>query len=721
MFHRLISPLKEGRSPVSIQGAKGSFKAFFISQIEKEIEGPIVVVTSSPIEAERIFNDLKCFMGKGEYPLLGPDRGIHLLPPWDTLPFEKTSPYILIQAKRMETLFSIIASKVPPIIILPIRSLMQRVVPRSHLRDVKITISPGKRISPEEISQRLMNGGFISSPICEERGDFSSRGGILDCFPPLYEFPIRMEFFGDQIDSVRHFDPRTQRSLDPVSEAVIIPVREIPWDQESRKLALSRILDTKLNGKGEDILVLLERIEEGIGFPGIEYMLPFFHHHLETVFDYMRGMPIFVIDGPSYVENTAYEFWNEIQSRYGNAIKDGRPFPPEEEIYIHPEEIRKRLEGLLVINFDDLEIIEGPIKEHPEPFRVLIETNEDLRREMLHQPMDEGIFRGFAERINNWITRGMEIHLFGHTWGEAQRIKDILEEYGVTIKWHEGEGFKPKGGFQDKIPCQIHTGVLSQGFRFEEGRIIVLTDEDIFGPRRPQRTRKSYREAPVITDFEDLKENDLIVHVEHGVGIFRGLSHLNVEGSYGDFLTIEYLGNDRLYVPVYKLNMVHRYIGTEGFMPKLDRLGSKAWERRKKQASESIRKMAKELLEVYAAREALQGFAFNRDDPYYHEFERAFEYEETPDQKVAIEDVLKDMERPRPMDRLICGDVGYGKTEVAMRAAFKAVMHGKQVAVLVPTTILAQQHYQTFQDRFRGYPVFIQVLSRFKNRAEQKE
>jgi transcription-repair coupling factor (superfamily II helicase) len=723
MARRLISALKKGEFPIRLLGVRGSFKAFLLCQIEKEIKDPIVVVTASPTEAETIADDLLCLTGRSENSLLGSERGIHLFPAWETLPFETASPYSPIQGRRLEILFNLLAGSAPPIIVLSIRSLMQRVVPRSYLEKMALTVKLDQKISPEAISQRLLDGGFASMSICEEKGDFSHRGGVLDLFPPLYQNPIRFEFFGDQIDSIRLFDPQTQRSLDASEEVTILPIKEIAWSQEARNGALRKISEKGIGGSMAGVMSASEGIEQGVGFAGIEFLLPYFHTHLETLFDYLKGRAVLVIDSPFELYQKAEEFWGEIEERRERADEDGRPYARESELYMPPEEIHSQIERHSRIFFSEFETIAEEKSSAASSLRFSIELNDDLRREMLQKPHDEGIFVHLAERLLQWQEEAMEVHFFSATRGHAERLKELIDDYGIILEWDEGGnwGEQTRSREYRQSSCRLHVGKLSQGFRFHKGRIIFITDEDIFGPKRPQRTAKRSRKGAFVSGFDELKDKDLIVHVEHGVGIFRGLTRLDIEGGDGDFLLIEYLGRDRLYVPIYKLNMVQKYVGTEGFVPKLDKLGGTSWERRKKKTSEALRKMAKELLRVYAAREALGGFAFNKNDPYFDEFEKAFEYEETPDQMSAIDEVLSDMGQNKPMDRLICGDVGYGKTEVALRAAFKAVMHGKQVAVLVPTTVLAQQHYQTFADRFMGYPVFIEVLSRFKKPREQRE
>lgn len=723
MSNRLISLLNDYEFPIRLLGATGSFKAFLLCLIEREIKGPVVVVTASPNEAERIVSDLHCLTGWEDNSFTENDRGIHLFPAWETLPFEPASPYPPIQGRRLEVLFSLMAGRVPPILVLSIRSLMQRVVPRSYLEEMALTVSLEQKISPEEISERLLDGGFAPMSICEEKGDFSHRGGVLDCFPPLYQYPIRIEFFGDQIDSMRHFDPQTQRSLDNIVEAIILPIKEIAWSSEARVRALKRISKSGIDTSSPGMMSNVEGIEEGIGFSGIESLLPYFHTHLETLFDYLKGRVLLVIDSPLELEQRAEEFWEEIEDRQEGAKKEGRLSVPGNELYLSPEEISSQIERHPRVFFSEFETVEEEKNPSPSPLRFSIESNDDLRREMLQKPLDEGIFIHLADRISKWQEEGMEVHFFSPTRGQAERLKELIEGYGIVLEWDgKGDWWQKKRSDMDRqFGCFLHIGRLSQGFRFHEGRMIFITDEDIFGPKRPRRSAKRHTKVSPAIAFDDLRENDLIVHVDHGVGIFRGLMRLDIENGSGDFLLIEYLGKDRLYVPIYKLNMIQKYVGTEGFVPKLDKLGGTAWERRKKKASESLRKMAKELLQLYATREAEEGYAFSGNDPYFDEFQKAFEYEETQDQMAAIEEVLSDMEQRKPMDRLICGDVGYGKTEVALRAAFKAVMHGKQVAILVPTTVLAQQHYQTFCDRFRGYPVFIEVLSRFKKPGEQRE
>ncbi|MBI5874570.1 MAG: transcription-repair coupling factor [Deltaproteobacteria bacterium] len=566
----------------------------------------------------------------------------------------------------------------------------------------------------------------------EERGEMRIAGGIVDIFPPSYSAPVRIEFFGDEVEAIRTFDSATQRSKDAMSEALILPAREIIFSKDAKEMAISRI-----RHRAEEIELprdaresISDRIRDGLVFAGIDFLLPLFYERTVTFFDYLPDDCLFILDNQNEIETAAKEFENEVLEGKTKVEQKRHFFVKPEEFYISFRELNSIFNQRSVVT---LETSAGKGLE------LYTESNLDIRQDIAtpHPTLPrkgggegEGALKPLADRIKDWRDLGWSIFLVCHNAGQAERLKELLEGYRLIAEFtpplspsliKEGEG-----GVKD---IKITIGDISSGFRFPSLKLAVITEEEIFGQRVKRRAPPSNKMEAFLTQLQDLSVGDFIVHTIHGIGIYQGLKRLKIEdpeSSSGqvienDFLILEYQGGDKIYLPVQRLNLIGKYHGMEGKKPGLDKLGSTSWEKTKGKVKKAVEEMAKELLELYAQREVVEGFSFSKGDRLFSEFEASFEYDETPDQANAIIDVLKDMEEPKPMDRLICGDVGYGKTEVAMRAAFRAVLDNKQAAVLVPTTVLAQQHYLTFKNRFAAYPVVVEVLSRFRSHREQKE
>jgi transcription-repair coupling factor (superfamily II helicase) len=548
----------------------------------------------------------------------------------------------------------------------------------------------GEEVDRNRFIHFLREGGYTSAKIVEERGDFSVRGAIIDLYTPFYEEPLRLEFDGDRLESIRRFETETQRSFPQgmMENAILLPARDISKDASVRPL--------------------------------------------KTLLDYLKGNEILFIEEGDEVEKETEAFSRLIEEHYEKALLKKRSVAPPETIYLSDEEISHFFERFRMAYLQG-----GPLAPSPcqQVFSFEMETNEHLKREMrVALPTKTGFsetspFAILLKNLRDCQEKGIKVFIVSHTQGQAERLRDLFSEYGVEPRLEKAKGFgealdQPEGSLI------LLVGSLSSGFRNPREGWMVLTEEEIFGERRrlPEgKVRTSIpsaswqRGSPTLASYRELREDDFIVHIDYGVGHYRGLRHLKIWGVSNDYLLLEYQDGDKLYLPVDRLNLIQRYIGGDGRPPRLDKLGSHSWQRAKKRAKAAVSEMVKELLDLYAARQVFEGFKFPALDQFYKEFEATFEYEETPDQMQAIDEVMKDMSNPKPMDRLICGDVGYGKTEVAIRAAYRAVMGGKQVAILVPTTVLAQQHHQTFGERFKIYPVVIEVLSRFKNSREQKE
>jgi len=657
---------------IGLTGLRGSSKAYLFSRWREKIKGAVLVIVSDQERAEAFYDNLRFFQKDGK-PLS------YLFPPWETLPYDEIPPHPEIVRGRVKSLFSLLRQE-EAVIISPVRALMQRVLPPPDLKASIFSLATGEEVSREELVAYLHQRGYTQVKIVEERGEFSLRGAIIDIYSPFYEEPLRLEFDGDRLETIRRFETETQRSISDslMSQALLLPARDISADPSRESLA--------------------------------------------TLFDYLDGERVIFIESWEEVKKEAEAFSHLIRDHYEKVLTQKGVAPPPESTYLGSDEIPQRMDRFREILLED-----GPLAppECQDVFHFEMETNEDLRMEMkAHLSSDTGHgdtspFSVFLKKLRGWRERGIRVFIISHTSGQAERLRDLFLHYDLESHLETDRIFMEALDQGERLPT-LFVGPLSSGFRNPHEGWVLLTEEEIFGERRRLAERKR-RGGPFLSSLRELRENDFIVHVDYGIGVYRGLKHLNIWGVSNDYLLLEYLDGDKLYIPVDRLNLVQRYAGGDGKPPRLDKLGSGSWQRTKKRVKAAVEEIAKELLDLYAARQAFEGFAFPPLDQFYREFEATFEYEETPDQMRAIEEVMRDLGNPRVMDRLICGDVGYGKTEVAIRASYRAVMSGKQVAVLVPTTVLAQQHHQTFRERFKSYPVVIEALSRFKSTREQKE
>jgi transcription-repair coupling factor (superfamily II helicase) len=690
-----------------LPGVAGAAPAYLLARLLEHVPpGPLLVIAPDPEGAEEFLQELTVFSG-GE-------PGFFLFPPWDTTPFEEASPLPEVTGRRLTTLVALQEGRARVVVTSP-SACCQRVIPRTVLGDVARCLTPGEEVDREELLAALVRLGYGSVPLVEDRGTFAVRGGIVDIFPPDRELPVRVEFFGDQVETLRAFDPASQRSLRPVEALVLLPSREIILTDEvlegfaQRAKALSDRLELPPDRRRQ----LLEQLRSAIFPPGIDYLQPLFHPGLESLVDYLGPERGTVLLDPDRISDALASFLRECREGEERATARDRLVPPATELFLDDGGMRQLLQAHPRLEFPFLEVaaLGGEV------VRFAVTDNRDLRVDVAKEE-PEGVLLPLVERLRQLLAAGDDIVMACHTAGQAQRLHDLLARHGLPLAVSETPF--PDLHRQGAGRIAILVGQLSRGFRLADEGLAVIAEEEVFGRRIKRRGVTEARRKQILSSLAELKPGDHMVHVDFGVGIYRGLEHLKLEGLEGDFLLLEYAAGDRLYLPMDRLNLVQRYVGAEGLEPRVDRLGGSSWEKSTAKARAAVHEMAEELLRIYAARQIQQGLAFSPPDDYFREFEAAFAWEETPDQMAAIEDVLADMQADRPMDRLVCGDVGYGKTEVAMRGAFKAVMDGKQVAVLVPTTVLAQQHLETFRRRFDGYPVNVEMLSRFRSPKEQK-
>jgi transcription-repair coupling factor (superfamily II helicase) len=718
----------------------GSARALLIAEAARAHTGLLVAVTRGTLRARALESELKIFTG-----------GLPVLhfPDWETLPYEAFSPHPEVVSQRIATLYRL-PGVTRGVLVVPIATLMQRIAPRSHITGVGLMLDKGQKFDIATEQRRMEASGYRHVPQVNEPGDFAVRGALVDIFPMGTDEPYRVELLDDEIESIRSFDPETQRSQQQVTHVELLPAHEFPLTDEAAKTFRSNLrerfpIDTRH-------CPLYQDMKEGVTPGGIEYYLPLFFQQTATLFDYLADDALFVLcEGAA---EAADQFWAQTAERYDQRAHDiERPVLPPAELYLPPDILRAQLNQRLRV-----EVVE-PGHPHaaatgtqsaPEvalnrkgdepgealrqflasyPGRVLIAADSAGRREALLETL--AAMEMHPQNVQDWPAflnlRALPPSLPALP-GERIGARGTLD-VGANREPTLTPTLSPDSvkGEAASLRFAITVAALEQGFALNTPLLTVFTERELYGERvRSERERKRRRgnardPESIIRDLTELTPGAPIVHVDHGVGRYRGLISMDVGGMTGEFLAIEYAKGDKLYVPVAQLGLVSRYSGTTPELAPLHSLGGDAWERARRKAAEKVRDVAAELLAIYAQREARGGEALTIDRPLVDAFGNTFPFEETPDQETAIEAVLTDLAAPRAMDRVICGDVGFGKTEVALRAAFAAATAGKQVAVLVPTTLLAQQHYNNFADRFADWPIRVDVLSRFKSKKEVAE
>ncbi|MGE5506969.1 MAG: transcription-repair coupling factor [Chitinophagales bacterium] len=712
-FRRVLAELTAGASPAEqvVTGLSGSQRPLLAAALASGLGRPVLLVTHNAFEAERLYEDLHALLG---------EAGAGLFPALEVLPHEEIVQDPELRVRRLqvyEALAAVARSPRPLVVVAPVQAVLRRLLPPGEFLKHTFTLRADTRIELEELSRRLVVLGYERVGQVDGRGQFAVRGGLLDVFPVTHENPYRLEWWGDIVDTIRTFDVTSQRSLEPVEGLTLVPAREIVYTPEEAAAARPRLEAAREQGlaklsatghKGglrrlrERIDSHLEALLERHYFPGVEQYLPYLFAELATLPAYLPGAPV-LVDEPARVREAATQFLAEITETLLDRVTKGEALPKELDLFADWPEVQA---GLTAAG-------------HP-----LVHLSALGRRTTAHAAPSLAfpgrtpeLFHGKVERLavelKRWRREGYQILLAVNSLDRAKQLSSALLDHGVEVGLlpEEAPALSPGSVLAAALP-------LSTGGEFLSPRLVYLTELELYG--RPRRRRlRPVEEGVRIASFTELKVGDYVVHASHGIGQYLGVETLVVEGIHRDYLVVKYTGEDRLYVPTDQVNLIQKYLGVEGTPPKLHKLGGAEWSRVKARVAESVRDLAENLLALYAAREAQPGHAFAPDTVWQREFEESFPYEETPDQLRAVEEVKADMEKGRPMDRLVCGDVGYGKTEVAVRAAFKAVMDGCQVAVLVPTTILAQQHYNTFSERFGNFPVKVAVLSRFQSAREQ--
>jgi transcription-repair coupling factor (superfamily II helicase) len=681
------------RESLSLTGLTVTAKAAYTVLLWQLTEIPIVVIVDGNRQAESLFASLETFFDL----LIGSDREApQLLPAPDVLPGQRVSPHAEILEQRALGLSRLAAGKAT-ITVMPVAAALLRACPAEYYRQLALTLRAGDEVPLDDLLAHLESIGYERREPVELVGEYSVRGGILDVFPPEAPQPVRIDFFGDQIDSIRRFEVESQRSVLKISEATLLPLSEF---QKSRAL-LAELTDRL----GDSGVPSRELPNPGDPFGGWELLSPLIRSHTEAVFDLLTD-PIVIWDEPELTKGAADRLWVRLEQTERSAA-----YEPE-RIFFGWDELQARALRKTQIQLRELDL-SGAEQLHI-PTRPTMSFHGNI-------PV------AIAE-ARNLVDSGYQVAFFARTAGELERMADILNQYGVAYQLALDQSSNTPAYLAERAymagsvaSIYLVRGNVSRGAIFRDSALAIIGADDLFDASElaPAPAAKSHI-ATFSADTFDLKPGDFVVHMEHGVGQFLGIREIAQGDAKGDYMLIEYSGGSKLYVPLTRMDLVQRFRGAGEAAPPLDRIGGVTWSRTKSRVKARMRDMAEELLKLYATRKMAEGFPFSPDSNWQREFEDAFEFTPTKDQLAAFADIKRDMENPHPMDRLLCGDVGFGKTEVAMRAAFKALGDGKQVAVLAPTTVLAFQHFETFKRRFQPFPVRIEMFSRFRTPKEIK-
>ena len=706
-FKSITEKISEKTFPINIYGISESGKSYIINGIFEENDNSMVVVTHSDVDAKNLYEDLSFYT-----------TDVFYFPVREVVFYNVDAISGDLRWARLKVIKEILQNERKKIIVTSIDALTSLYTPKEYYLRYSMIIKTGDDIDLKEISKSLLQCGYERVEVVEGKGEFSFRGGILDVFPPTSAYPYRVELFGDEVDSIRTFNTESQRSIEKVEEFSIFPSKEVIVDDECSSRAVQNIneeLKKVIANVSKENKESVEKIKGIVGkniellnntyyFETIDSYLPFFYEKLDSFFDYLQGYT-FVVDDFKRSSGKMESIYYEFNENYMSFLQRGDILPSQNSLLLNKGELESKLENSSLITLSSF------LNKSDGLFNTV-----DIGFEEVTLNKYNGQLNMLIEDIQERKEKKYKTVILAGTRPRGERLVKTLMEKGIFSTYKDSI---------DKIEAGevvITFGNLLRGFDYPELELSIISDKDIFGETRRKRSGKAVRKKGVakITSFAELKPGDYVVHANHGIGVYKGIKQMAAGGTTRDYLDIVYDKGDKLYVPVDQLDLVQKYIGSEGNSPKINKLGGAEWQKAKAKARKSINEIAQDLVKLYAARATLKGHSFGKDTEWQRQFEDEFPYEETPDQLASLEEIKSDMESDKPMDRLLCGDVGYGKTEVAIRAAFKAVMDGKQVAFLVPTTILADQHYNNFIKRFSDFPIKIDMISRFRTPKQQK-
>ena len=703
-FYSIKIDIEEKDNLVEVYGLSESSKAYFANSVYESFEKPVVIITHNDMEAKNLYEDLNLYTSNVSY-----------FPAKEVVFYNVDAISGDLRWARLRVIKEILERK-KGIVVTSIDAFASAYTPKKLFKDHKLSLKVGKEVSFEEISKVLIEGGYERVEIVEGKGEFSLRGGLLDVFPPDSIYPYRIELFGDEIESIRTFNVESQRSIDKVKTLKIFPAKEMIVNENVIEEALnfmkSELDEVVKNSSDKERIEKLKTIvnrnmeifRETKTFETIDSYLPFLYKNSQTLFDYLDKYMI-ILDDRVRTLGKLDSTYIEFNENYSIFLERGDILPSQSNLLIPKEKLITLLE-------ERVDIVLEEIDKNSE--RLNADSKYEVRGASLNHY--QGQLDILIDDILAKKSLGYRTIILSGTRPRGERLVNTLRERGI------------ESTYKDQIDeiqfgeVVITFGNLLKGFECPEYKICVISDKEVFGEakRKLKKTKRKTKGVSKIKSFAELKPGDYVVHANHGIGVYKGIKQIEVGGNKRDYLDIIYDKGDKLYVPVEQLDLVQKYIGSEGKTPKVNKLGSNEWTKAKAKVKKSINEIAKDLMKLYAARATMKGHKFSKDTQWQRQFEDEFPYDETPDQLACIEEIKADMESDKSMDRLLCGDVGYGKTEVAVRAAFKAVMDGKQVAFLVPTTILAEQHYKNLTKRFSDFPVTIDMVSRFRTAKEQK-
>lgn len=713
-FQRTASYLKSRAGRRRVSGLTNSAKALYLPLLAAAAGAPLIVV----VESNRVAEDmLPIVQSMADLTGAVTPKQILKLPAHDVLPFENLSPHLEIQEERATVLWKI-ATGAASIVIVPLEAAAMRLNSAEYYADLARIVRRGETIDIDPLLEHLRTVGYSSADAVDMPGQFALRGGILDVYPPEADRPLRIEFFGDEVETIRKFDPGTQRSAAPVDEVVLLPLTETPVSEGVLGVIHSRLSGRRLTGSEIEIEHAMLATGAAV-FPGWEFYAPVAGSG-QHLFD-LLPRSVVIVNEPSAVSARQEEWWEKVNERHERS-GIGTLVRPE-EIYFSPEEWDQRLKGTPGIDIERLGIADSSLSaDGDEAF-----TFHSRPTTRFH-----GSIPAMIDEVKKLTAEGKRVIFAAPNMGEVERLADIFTEYTIPFRLGSRTPSPGSESYLDEASylagemstATVVKALLPEGMEVADASLILFGARDLFDDSEvtvAQPFRQKSKVSAFLSDFRDLVVGDYVVHVEHGISQYQGLKELTQGETTGEFMLLEFAESAKLYVPLTRLDLIQKYRSTEGARPPLSRLGGTQWAKTKARVKKAMRDMADELLKLYAQRKMAQGHAYPVDTQWQREFEDAFDYNETEDQLSAIVDIKQDMESSMPMDRLLCGDVGYGKTEVAMRAAFKAVQDNRQVAVLAPTTVLAFQHFETFKRRFAAFPITIEMISRFRTTKEQKE
>ncbi|WP_026881762.1 transcription-repair coupling factor [Clostridium akagii] len=717
-FRGFIQPLRENREfinvidsvnahkyPIGVVGLAESARSYFIYSAYEEMNNPFVVVTDNDVEAKKIYEDLSLYI-----------PNVYYFPTREVAFYSIDAISGDLRWERIKVLKEML-KKGRRIIVTSMEAFAAQYAPIELFKKYSYKVGIGDTIELKEFRNKLVCSGYEMVETVENKGQYSIRGGIVDIFIPTSSLPYRIELFGDEVDSIRTFNTSSQRSIEKVNKIDIFPAKEMILEQHNIESGYEKIKqelevvvknlnekhDTEAAEKITGIINRnLETLKETSGFPTIDSYLPFFYESPSTFFDYVKDSTIIMADDvrcKGKLDSVYFEF----RDSYESFLKKGDILPSQGKLLIDEQEVYERFKESNIINMVGIEKSNG---------FLTASTSSNFRSITLSG------FGGVMDLLLDEIVKkkhaGYKTIILCGSKPRGERLVNTIKDRGIEATYkNELQSIE----FGEVV---VTFGSQSNSFEYPDLKICAISDKELFGETKRKTKKKVKKGANKLKSFTELKPGDYVVHLNHGIGVYKGIKQLEVDGHKKDYLEVSYSSDDKLFVPVEQLDLVQKYIGSEGNSPKVNKLGGNEWNKAKTKVKKAINEIAEELVKLYAIRSATTGYTYSKDTVWQKQFEEEFPFDETPDQLSAIQDIKNDMESGKVMDRLLCGDVGFGKTEVAVRAAFKAVMDGKQVAFLVPTTILAEQHYNNFIKRFSDFPIKVDMLSRFRSPAQQK-